>query len=503
MSLGRGAIGVKDRTPTAGGTHGARQRGRARGRLDAFAGRHDAAIVAPDGEIAGPETLPWGGTYIGPEGFGEFLAGCPRTSTSSRPRPQGPRRRRQPRDRGREVEGRTKGGGRSRIAPSGSTSCATARSPTRRPSATRRRSCEARGSTAPDPASRSSSSPTTSRGRGARALPALSDQLRGGDELIVVDNDSADGTRRRRSRELAPGATVIETGANLGLRGGCNRGAAGGDRASCSCFLNPDAVPRPAGARRSSAPLADGRGWAAWQALVTARGRPRGQHPRRRGPLHRHRLGRRRRRAGRPRRARRTAAPAPSRASSPAPAWRSRERFLGGRAASPRSSSSTTRTSTSRFGCGSRADASGSRPRARVDHDYEFEKGPAKWRHLERNRWATLIRTYPAALLALLAAGAAWPPSWRWSAISIAGGWFGAEGCAPGPTRSLGLPRLLARAARDPGAARDRRGRVRPPRSPPASTRPTSGGRRARALLRAALRAYWRVVLALLGGRGR
>ena len=44
---------------------------------------------------------------------------------------------------------------------------------------------------------------------------------------------------------------------------------------------------------------------------------------------------------------------------------------------------------------------------ARVDHDYEFEKGPAKWRRLERNRWATLIRTYPAALLGLLAPGAA------------------------------------------------------------------------------------------------
>ena len=44
---------------------------------------------------------------------------------------------------------------------------------------------------------------------------------------------------------------------------------------------------------------------------------------------------------------------------------------------------------------------------ARVDHDYEFEKGPEKWRCLERNRWATLIRTYPAALLFVLMPGAA------------------------------------------------------------------------------------------------
>ena len=44
---------------------------------------------------------------------------------------------------------------------------------------------------------------------------------------------------------------------------------------------------------------------------------------------------------------------------------------------------------------------------ARVDHDYEFEKGPAKWRRLERNRWATLVRTYPAGLLGLVMPGAA------------------------------------------------------------------------------------------------
>ena len=49
----------------------------------------------------------------------------------------------------------------------------------------------------------------------------------------------------------------------------------------------------------------------------------------------------------------------------------------------------------------------GVEPAARVDHDYEFEKGADKWRYLERNRWATLIRTYPAALLAAAGPGAA------------------------------------------------------------------------------------------------
>ena len=31
-----------------------------------------------------------------------------------------------------------------------------------------------------------------------------------------------------------------------------------------------------------------------------------------------------------------------------------------------------------------------------------FDKGPRKWRNLERNRWSTIIRTYPAPLLALV-----------------------------------------------------------------------------------------------------
>ncbi len=37
----------------------------------------------------------------------------------------------------------------------------------------------------------------------------------------------------------------------------------------------------------------------------------------------------------------------------------------------------------------------GIEPRAICDHDYEFDKGAAKWRYLERNRWATIIRDLP------------------------------------------------------------------------------------------------------------
>jgi uncharacterized protein len=47
------------------------------GAWDAFGrGDIDAVldVIAPSAETRVPETLPWGGTYAGPEGFGDFLA---------------------------------------------------------------------------------------------------------------------------------------------------------------------------------------------------------------------------------------------------------------------------------------------------------------------------------------------------------------------------------------------------------------------------------------------
>jgi N-acetylglucosaminyl-diphospho-decaprenol L-rhamnosyltransferase len=41
-------------------------------------------------------------------------------------------------------------------------------------------------------------------------------------------------------------------------------------------------------------------------------------------------------------------------------------------------------------------------PAARAMHDYDFDRGPAKWRRLEANRWRTVLRTYPGPLLAAL-----------------------------------------------------------------------------------------------------
>ncbi|MGN6816344.1 MAG: hypothetical protein ACTHK3_09715, partial [Solirubrobacterales bacterium] len=45
----------------------------------------------------------------------------------------------------------------------------------------------------------------------------------------------------------------------------------------------------------------------------------------------------------------------------------------------------------------------GIEPSAVVAHDYEFGANGDKWRWLERNRLAFLVRTYPASLLMLLA----------------------------------------------------------------------------------------------------
>lgn len=65
-------------------------------------------------------------------------------------------------------------------------------------------------------------------------------------------------------------------------------------------------------------------------------------------------------------------------------------------------------------------------PAARVVHDYTFAKGPAKWRMLERNRWKTVVRTYPAPLLALVAP-ILLAVELPLLAVALAGGWAGAK----------------------------------------------------------------------------
>jgi GT2 family glycosyltransferase len=326
------------------------------------------------------------------------------------------------------------------------------------------------------------------------ALPALTAQLDDGDELIVVDNESFDGTADA-VRDIAPDATVIDAGANLGFAAGCNRGASAAS-GELLLFLNPDAAVAPGFREAIERPLAGGRGWAAWQGLVTAEG---GTVVNTRGGVVHF-----------------TAIAWAGGAGEQVDRWKGQTGhplpiqpgFVSGAClAIPREVFERVGGFASGFFLYHEdvdlslrlrlaGQALGVEPDARVDHDYEFVKGPAKWRRLERNRWATLIRTYPAALLALLAPALV-ATELALVPVSVAGGWFGQKLLAWGDVL-LWAPTLLRerrgiQSDREIGAGEFARGLTAELESPY-----LGGAARSRAL-RVALRAYWSLVLALLG----
>ena len=234
-----------------------------------------------------------------------------------------------------------------------------------------------------------------SRGDLAKTLPALLPELGDGDELIVVDNKPGDGSVEV-VREQAPQARIASPGRNTGFAGGANAGAelAQGD---LLVLLNPDAVPQAGWGEAIRRPWQEERGWAAWQALVAdgageainsagnpihftgivwagGHGRPlaeapaAGEVPAASGACLAIRMGEWRRAGGFP------------------PEFfmyhedvdlSVRLRMAGGEV--------------------------GIEPAAVVAHDYDFSASADKWRWLERNRLAFIVRTYPGALLALLA----------------------------------------------------------------------------------------------------
>ncbi|MFL5869734.1 MAG: glycosyltransferase family 2 protein [Solirubrobacterales bacterium] len=329
----------------------------------------------------------------------------------------------------------------------------------------------------------------------ASTLPALTGQLRAGDELIVVDNASDDGTPEEVAR-LATDAIVIETGENLGFSAAGNRGAEAAT-AELLCLLNPDAVPGPGWREAIELPYEDGRDWAAWQALVTAGG---GQTINTRGGVVHFTGIAWAGDAGR----RIDELPATESLAMEEPGFVS-----GACLAIPRHAFLEAGGFPDRFFLYHEdVDLSlrlrlaggtlGVEPAARVDHDYEFEKGPSKWRYLERNRWATLIRTYPLALLILL-----WPALIATEialiAVSARGGWFGQKFLAWIDTWR-GLPRSLGERRAIQARRAVTAGEFAAVLTADLGSAYLGGAGRSR-VLGALLRGYWAVVRKLLGSR--
>jgi len=229
----------------------------------------------------------------------------------------------------------------------------------------------------------------------ARTLPALLPELGEGDELIVVDNDSADGTPDAVAA-LAPSARLVQTGRNAGFAAGCNEGArvAGGD---LLIVLNPDAAPLPGFGEAIRRPWLEERGWEAWQALVADEGGTRINSGG--NPVHftgivwagKH---------GRPIEEAPAAAEVPALSGACLAIPRRTWEELGGFPAHFFLYHEDVDLSLRLRLAGG---ALGIEPSAVVDHEYEFGAREHKWRWLERNRWAFLVRVYPASLLALLA----------------------------------------------------------------------------------------------------
>jgi GT2 family glycosyltransferase len=250
-----------------------------------------------------------------------------------------------------------------------------------------------------------------------RLLPPLLAELREGDELIVVDNDSPDDSAAVVA-ELAPRARVVTMGRNRGFAGGVNVGAsaATGD---LLVILNPDAIPQPGWGEAIRRPWREGRGWSAWQGLV-AQGDGRtinsadnpvhftglvwsGMHDE---PI--------------------AAAPGPGEVVSlsgaclavPLEVWRRHGGFAPHYFMYHEDVDLALRLRLA-------GEMTAIEPTAVVAHDYEFTASAGnKYRWLERNRLAMLVRLYPGSLLLLLAP-ALLATEAALLLAAVAGGWGG------------------------------------------------------------------------------
>jgi GT2 family glycosyltransferase len=318
----------------------------------------------------------------------------------------------------------------------------------------------------------------------AGLLPVLTAQFEDRDEVIVVDNASDDG-----SADSAAGARVIRNTENLGFAAACNQGADVA-RGELLVFLNPDSVPAEGFADAIRRPLLQERGWSAWMGLVTAE---RGHVINTSGGIVHF-----------------TGISWAGQADAPAaqaPREPQEVPFVSGACfAIPRATWARHGGFAEHFFMYCEdvdlslrlrlwGGALGIEPRARVDHDYEFAKGKRKWRLLERNRWATILRTYPAPLLLLLL------PALLLTEIgvlaaAVAGSW-GWQKARAWADVAVALPRLV-RERRAIQSQREVTSREFAQALTPDLDSAYLGRAASSGALRAGLRAYWRVVLFLL-----
>lgn len=321
-----------------------------------------------------------------------------------------------------------------------------------------------------------------------QSLPALCAQLGEQDELIVVDNASRDALAEELGR-LAPKARLVSLPRNMGFAAGANRGveATTGD---VVVLLNPDAVVSQGWSEAIRGPW--GGQWAAWMGLVLLED---GEHINTSGGvLHFTGLGW----SGRVGEPARTAPSVPTEVA-----------FLSG------ACMALPRARWHEFGglpeeffmycedvdLSLRFRLSGGRlaviPDAIVRHDYVFAKGQLKWRLLERNRWATVIRTYPASLLLLVTPALIAAELAVWTAALTAG--WGMMKLRATADVVRAVPRLL----RERRAIQGRRNITAAAFATHLTAELSSpylggGGIAGRPAVASALRLYWRAVLAIL-----
>jgi GT2 family glycosyltransferase len=319
-----------------------------------------------------------------------------------------------------------------------------------------------------------------------RSLPALVTELQPEDELIVVDNASSDGSADEIVR-LAPEARVMFLSENVGFAGGVNAGAAHA-RGDLLVLLNPDAIVERGWAEAIRRPW--GGCFAAWMGLVLLDDGQRINTSG--GVLHFAGFGW----AGQvdepvcdaPSSMREVAFLSGACLAIPRDLWLE----LGGFAEQFFMYSEDVDLSLRIRLLGGRLAVA---PGARVDHDYAFFKGEGKWRLLERNRWATVLRTYPGPLLALVLPALLVTELAVW-AVAARGGWVRAKAQA-----TLGVLRALPAIFRERRSIQSRRrvgssafaSSLTDTLSSPYFGRAGRGG-----ALRLAMRIYWRSVIHVL-----